>query len=154
MPAAYVIKRHTIRFAAFRVAGTHRAETSAVNGSTTRQLEVKMEVASEHDQENQRATRQGTSSIQESDTRLRKKTESIRVVDYVYFTVGLKNHSDHKHKFAPVAEGLFKVINSGTNAETIEKADRSVKTALCLRVLLAPCLCPERKTTTRLLPIR
>lgn len=68
----------------------------------------------------------------------------------MYLTVDLKKPEDHKHKLAPVVEGLFKVMNADIFAVIIEKADQSIETASGSPVDLAPSRCLERKSKRRL----
>ena len=76
------------------------------------------------------------------DNRLRKQREHINDDDQVYLRKERRDEREHRHKFAAVADGPFKVIKATRQTVVIERTDKSVERVSrdrdLSRVVLAP----------------
>lgn len=79
------------------------------------------------------------------DASLRKQSAFILEKDYMYLRVERKNHKDHLHKLALVAEGPSEVIKIDDKMVFIEKADHSVENVSRSQIVFVPKRKPKKK---------
>lgn len=70
------------------------------------------------------------------DKRLRKQSEFIHVVYYVYLWVERNNRKDRRHKLAAIVKSPFKVTNVDDSTVVFENTDRSVENVSLPRIAL------------------
>ena len=72
------------------------------------------------------------------DKRLRKQNENIVTGDSVFVRREIRDDNLTRHKFAPLADGPFKVVKSDNRVVTIERPDGTVERMSRDRVTIAP----------------
>ena len=87
------------------------------------------------------------------DKRLRKQNENIVTGDSVFVRREIRDDNLTRHKFAPLADGPFKVVKSDNRVVTIERPDGTVERMSRDRVTVAPPIQDPDTVTDTLRPM-